>query len=120
MSVVEDIVIPSITLWLLLGAPILIATTRRVAGRRKLLWIGASLAPLILAVLFLFIAIKFFPQYSSHIDMGDLSATYFCAVLGGWIVYGVFKWAHTPSMTPNPTIERDAREQAARAPHCER
>jgi len=114
MSVVEDIILPLILAWLLFGPPIMIASSRHVTGRRKLLWLGASVAPFLLAVLGFYIAIRFFPQYPFHLHSGHFPIAYFGAVFGGWGVYVFFRRAHVPDMTPNPTMERDARKNSAR------
>ena len=104
--------------WLLLGSTILIALSRRVRGATKVTWAIGAMAPIILAVLGIIVAIQAYPESPFHIHSNHFPTAFLFATTGVWGVYIAFRRRYVP--LPPAAQLRGMRARSARAPHCER
>jgi len=108
MDTLENIGLIMLLGWFLFGPALLIGFSNSVSGRRKWFWLTVGLAPFILSVCGAYLAIVMLPQFPFHLHSPHFPVAFFSALFGAWRVYVFFRRSCTQSMTPNPTIERDA------------
>ena len=107
MDVLSDAGIGLLIGWLLLGPVVLIAFSKVIGGRRKLLWASSAIAPVVLCVAAA-VAMVWFRQSEFNIH-SDFPPLFFGALFGTWIVYGLYKRQCVHTKAPNSTPHTDAR-----------